>query len=222
MTDNEALRLIFLPGLTTTEEINYVSGRGVGMNIVQTTIERQQGTVTVNSEVQIGTEFTLRLPMSLAITRALLVRSNEQIYAFPLNLVKKITEIPAGTFPKMKKSWQFDGENYGLSHLNKLLGFSAPDVSNLEKVPLLLIETLDKPHALAIDEIIRAEEIVIKPLDKFLQNISDFVGATILGDGSVVPVLDLIYLLVTKGIKNECCGNGSAPESRKTKTGNDR
>ncbi|MEO6588610.1 MAG: Hpt domain-containing protein [Pyrinomonadaceae bacterium] len=198
MTDEAALKLIFLPGLTTTEEINYVSGRGVGMNIVQTTIERQQGTVSVSSEVQKGTEFTLRLPMSLAITRALLVRSNEQIYAFPLNLVKKITEISAEMITKNEKMWQFERENYKLSHLNKLLGFSAPDVSNLEKVPLLLIETLDKPHALAIDEIIRVEEIVIKPLDKFLQNISDFVGATILGDGSVVPVLDLTYLLAQK------------------------
>ncbi len=198
MSDEEALKLIFLPGLTTTEEINYVSGRGVGMNIVQTTIERQQGTVSVNSEVQKGTEFTIRLPMSLAITRALLVRSNEQIYAFPLNLVKKITEIPAEKISKNEKSWQVDGSDYRLAHLNKLLGVSAPDVSHLEKVPLLLIETLDKPHALAIDEIIRAEEIVIKPLDRFLQNIADFVGATILGDGSVVPVLDLIYLLSQK------------------------
>lgn len=195
MSEDEALKLIFLPGLTTAEEINYVSGRGVGMNIVQTTVERQQGTITVHSTAQKGTQFTIRMPMSLAINRALLVKSNEQIYAFPLNLVKKITEIPAEKISKGEKSWQFDGSDYRLAHLNKLLGFSAPDVSNLEKVPLLLIETLERPHALAIDEILRAEEIVIKPLDKFLQNIAEFVGATILGDGSVVPVLDLIYLL---------------------------
>lgn len=195
MNDEEALRLIFLPGLTTTEEINYVSGRGVGMNIVQTTIERQQGTISVNSTPQKGTEFTIRLPMSLAITRALLVKSNEQLYAFPLNLVKKITEIPAEKISKNETSFEYGGTNYKLSHLNKLLGVGAPDVSHLEKVPLLLIETLDTPHALAIDEIVRAEEIVIKPLDKFLQNIAEFVGATILGDGSVVPVLDLVHLL---------------------------
>ena len=203
MTDKEALKLMFLPGLTTTEEINYVSGRGVGMNIVQTTIERQQGTIAINSETQKGTEFTIRLPMSLAITRALLVKSNEQIYAFPLNLVKKITEIPGEQISKGEKSWQVDGTNYQLAHLNKLLGFSDSEVLNPEKVPLLLIETLDKPHALAVDEIIKAEEIVIKPLDKFLQNIAEFVGATILGDGSVVPVLDLIYLLARKEIKME-------------------
>lgn len=206
MSDEEALRLIFLPGLTTTEEINYVSGRGVGMNIVQTTIERQQGTISINSTPQKGTEFTIRLPMSLAITRALLVKSNEQIYAFPLSLVKKITEIPAEKISKDETSFEYGGTNYKLSHLNKLLGGGAADVSHLEKVPLLLIETLDTPHALAIDEIVRAEEIVIKPLDKFLQNIPDFVGATILGDGSVVPVLDLIHLLAhreTKILKSE-------------------
>ena len=201
MSDDEALRLIFLPGLTTTEEINYVSGRGVGMNIVQTTIERQQGTISVNSTPQKGTEFTIRLPMSLAITRALLVRSNEQLYAFPLNLVKKITEIPAEKNSKNETSFEHGGTNYRLSHLNKLLGVGASDVSQLEKVPLLLIETLDTPHALAIDEIVRAEEIVIKPLDKFLQNIPEFVGATILGDGSVVPVLDLVHLLAHRETK---------------------
>ncbi len=215
MTDEEALKLIFLPGVTTAEEINYVSGRGVGMNIVQTTIERQQGVVTVNSEMQKGTEFTIRLPMSLAITRALLVKANEQIYAFPLNLVKKITEIPAEKISKNEKAWQIDKTNYRLAHLNKLLGSPAPDVSHLEKVPLLLIETLDRPHALAIDEILRAEEIVIKPLDRFLQNIPDFVGATILGDGSVVPVLDLIYLLAQKEPKTQKAEPEMIPEKEK-------
>lgn len=201
MSDDDALRLIFLPGLTTTEEINYVSGRGVGMNIVQTTIERQQGTISVHSIPQKGTEFMIRLPMSLAITRALLVKSNEQLYAFPLNLVKKITEIPTEKISRNETSFEYGGTNYKLAHLNKLLGVGTSDVSHLEKVPLLLIETLDTPHALTIDEIVRAEEIVIKPLDKFLQNIPDFVGATILGDGRVVPVLDLIYLLAHKETK---------------------
>ena len=201
MSDDEALRLIFLPGLTTTEEINYVSGRGVGMNIVQTTIERQQGTISVNSTPQKGTEFTIRLPMSLAITRALLVRSNEQLYAFPLNLVKKITEIPADKISKNETSFEYGGTNYKLAHLNKLLGTASANNLHLEKVPLLLIETLETPHALVIDEIVRAEEIVIKPLDKFLQNIAEFVGATILGDGSVVPVLDLVHLLTHRETK---------------------
>ncbi len=92
------------------------------------------------------------------------------------------------------------------------MGFPTPDVSNLEKVSLLLIETLDKPHALAIDEIIKAEEIVIKPLDRFLQNISEFVGATILGNGSVVPVLDLIYLLKQKDSEIEQTEQIPAPQ----------
>ncbi len=82
MNEEESLNLIFLPGVTTAEAINYVSGRGVGMNIVQTTIERQQGTITVKSENQKGTSFLIRLPMSLAITRALLVKANEQIMLF--------------------------------------------------------------------------------------------------------------------------------------------
>ena len=85
ISESQAFELIFLPGVTTAEEINYVSGRGVGMNIVKTAVERQQGTISISSEAQKGTTFTLRLPMSLAITRALLVKADNQTLRFAQN-----------------------------------------------------------------------------------------------------------------------------------------
>ena len=189
MSDEEALELIFLPGLTTAEKLSQVSGRGVGMNIVKTNIERQQGTISIQSEMQKGTTFTIRLPMSLAVTRALLVKANGQIFAFPLQLVRQVLEQPA---EKLGKFLKVKGNEYAVSYLNKLLELP---VSKAENVPVLLIETSEKSSALAVDEVLKAEEIVIKPLGGFLKNLPGLVGAAILGDGSVAPVLDLIYLL---------------------------
>ena len=194
MSENQAFELIFLPGVTTAGEINYVSGRGVGMNIVKTAVERQQGTISISSEAQKGTTFTLRLPVSLAITRALLVKADNQTFAFPLKIVKKVMEIPAKTLEK-GRNLQIDNTDYSLLYLNELLGINWSSKS--ENIPLLLIETLEKPCAVAVEEILKTEEIVIKPLDNLLNNPST-VGAAILGDGNVVPVLDLIYLLNQK------------------------
>lgn len=194
MSENQAFELIFLPGITTAREINYVSGRGVGMNIVKTAIERQQGTISIHSESQKGTTFTIRVPVSLAITRALLVKARDQAFAIPLKIVKKVMEIPAETLEK-NKNLRIENTNYSVSYLNETL--EIPRSSKNENIPVLLIETLEKPSVMAVEEILKTEEIVIKPLDNLLKNPST-IGAAILGDGSVVPVLDLIYLLNQK------------------------
>ncbi len=197
LNDNEILSLIFLPGLTTADEISQVSGRGVGMNIVKTNIERQKGTISISSELQKGTSFTLRLPMALAVTRSLLVQANNQIYAFPLKLVKRISEISTKNLGRAmkEKMLRLGDTNYNVSHLNELLGVPVkPNISN-QDVPILLLETLKKPCALFVDKIIKPQEIVIKPLDEPLKNVRSLLGASLLGDGSVIPVLDLVYLL---------------------------
>lgn len=195
MSEIEAFELMFLPGLTTAEKLSQISGRGVGMNIVKTNVERQQGKISIESETHRGTTFTVRLPMALAVTRALLVKADKQIFAFPLNLVKHIGEISAGQLEKDKSSFHYNNLNYAVSHLNELLNLPETIIQKGETVPLLLLETLDKPYALIVDEIIKPEEIVIKPLGNLLKNLSQLLGAAILGDGSVAPVLDLIYLL---------------------------
>ena len=198
MSDDEAFALIFLPGLTTAEQLSQISGRGIGMNIVKTGIERQSGTISIASEAQKGTTFTLRLPMALAVTRALLVKADEQTFAFPLNLVKHISEIPADYVNENKKSIRLGDVNYQVLHLNKLLNLPAVPMQHIKNMPLLLIETLQTPYALIVDSIVKTEEIAVKPLGSPLQNMAELLGAAILGDGRVVPVLDLIYLLKPK------------------------
>ncbi len=196
MSDEDAFSLGFLPGITTAESISQTAGRGVGMNIIKTSVSRGQGTISIASEPQKGATFTIRMPMALAITRGLLVKTNWQTFAFPLNLVKKVSEISAEEFANIpdKNSLKIDGVDYTIAHLGKLLNLPSTNTKK-EFIPILLLETLESPCALMVDEIIRTEEIVIKPLAAPLEHYPNLLGATILGDGNVVPVIDLIYLL---------------------------
>ncbi len=195
MLENEAFSLVFLPGLTTAERLSQVSGRGVGMNIVRANVLRQQGTISIASEAQKGTTFTIRLPLPLAITRALPVKSGEQVFAFPLQLVKEVTEISA---ENLQKSVQIGGTNYAVAHLNSLLGLTSLPIVQNAAVPVLLIETSENSYALLVDEILKPEEIVIKRLGFPLENCPHLLGAAALGSGNVIPVLDLLYLLEQK------------------------
>jgi chemosensory pili system protein ChpA (sensor histidine kinase/response regulator) len=204
MTDEEAFSLCFLAGLTTAEQISQTAGRGVGMNIIKTNILRQQGTISIASEPQKSTTFTIRLPMALAVTRGLLIKSGGQTFVFPIKLVKKVSEIPAEQFKASmpQKSLQIGGSDYTVSHLNKLLGKPVSE-SKREQLPILLLEISEKTTALIVEEVLHTEEIVIKPFGTPLQNFPYLLGATILGDGSVVPVLDLIYLFNNRAQNTE-------------------
>jgi chemosensory pili system protein ChpA (sensor histidine kinase/response regulator) len=195
MTEDEAFSLIFLPGLTTAEKLSQVSGRGVGMNIVKAGIVRRQGTISIHSEAQKGTTFTVRLPLPLAITLALPVKSGEQIFAFPLKLIKEVTEIPAGN---LRETVQIGEASYKVLFLNDLLGLPTSMPAKNSDIPVLLIETSENFYALIVDKILKPEEIVIKRLGLPLQNFAQLLGAATLGNGNVIPVLDLHYLLEQK------------------------
>lgn len=200
LSEQEAFSLGFLPGITTAESISQTSGRGVGMNIVKTSVARGQGTIAISSEPQKGATFTIRMPMALAITRGLLVKVSGRTFAFPLKLVKQVTEISSEEFSQLadKTAMVIGGTKYSISNLSELLNLPVHE-SKKDYIPLILLETLDSPAALTVDEIIRAEEVVIKPLTAPLRNYPNLLGATILGDGNVVPVLDLIFLLKERG-----------------------
>jgi len=149
MTEDEAFSLVFLPGLTTAEKLSQVSGRGVGMNIVKAGVLRRQGTISIQSEAQKGTTFTIRLPLPLAITRALPVKSSEQIFAFPLKLVKEATEIPA---ENLQEFVQIGAANYAVAHLNNLLGLPSRPLARTASIPVLLVETAGNFYALIVDD----------------------------------------------------------------------
>ncbi len=204
MSGEEILSLVFLPGLSTSAEVSEVSGRGVGMNIVKESLARYQGTVSVTSELQKGTAFTLRLPMALSAMRALLVEAGREVYAFPLSFVKQIVEIPCQELENAKKenSISIDGKPYRLTYLNELLNFPPAPVSEDSGISLLLLKLPGEPRALVVDELLAPQEIVLKPLCFPLQNLPGLLGASILGNGRVVPVLDLPQLLRQTKQKN--------------------
>ncbi len=200
MSEEESLSLIFLPGLSTTSEVNQISGRGVGMNVVKSSITRSQGTIFITSEPQIGTTFTVRLPMSLAVTRALLVKAADKTFALPLKLIKKVIEVSPEEVEKatQEKTLKVKNKTYKFFHFNSILNLPVKQNHQNASTPLLLLETPENSCALMIDELMKTEEIVIKPLGNLLRGIPDIIGATILGNGSIVPVLDLVHLLKKK------------------------
>jgi chemosensory pili system protein ChpA (sensor histidine kinase/response regulator) len=205
LTDEEAFSLVFLPGLSTAGEINEISGRGVGMNVVKSTISRQQGDIFITSEPQKGTTFTVRLPMSLAVTRVIIVKADDQTFALPLKLIKQVVEVSAEELEVISRERVFkrDGKSYKFYHFNEILQLPVTPNWMNSRVSLLLLETPGKPCALMIDHLVKPEEVVIKPLGNLLKGLPDIIGATILGDGSVVPILDLVNLLKNKSPKHK-------------------
>ena len=195
LTEAETLDLILKPGFSTAEEITELSGRGVGLDVVQSVLARLKGTVQIETTLGQGTTFRLRLPLTLAIIRALLFRVEQRLYALPLNAVAEI----ARTFEEAIHQV----EHYDVLQLRKAvlpllrLGAKPPDGPETaqRKVFVLVINSGDRKFGLVVDELEGEEELVIKALDD--QSITtDLVsGASILGDGRVVLILNMIALM---------------------------
>lgn len=200
LTEEELLQLVFLPGLTTAEKLSLSAGRGVGMSIVKESIESHQGTVAIRSEPQEGTRITLRVPLALAVTNVLLVKCAAQVFALPLKLIKNISETNSADISGLanERIVGIGGEEFEMLELADHIGRPRFGEPLPENIPTLLIETTDKACALTVDEILRSEEIVIKSLGKPLENLKGLLGAAMLANGDVVPILDLPYLLMNK------------------------
>jgi two-component system chemotaxis sensor kinase CheA len=194
LTEAETINLIFRPGFSTAEEITELSGRGVGLDVVQSVLERLKGTVQVETEVGRGTTFRLRLPLTLAIIKALLFSVEQRLYAIPLNAVAEIARAVEEEVHQV--------EHYEVIQLRNevlpLLRLGAPSAGTEKtgnKVFVLVTSSGDRKFGLIVDALIGEEELVIKALDD--QSIStDLIsGASILGDGRVVLILNLNALV---------------------------
>ena len=200
MTDRELGELIFMPGLTTAEKLNLSAGRGVGMSIVKESLESHRGQISIESSPQKGTSFIIRMPLTLAVTNALLVKAGRQTLAVPLKLISRISEI-ADTEIVQKNGLncvEIGGESVPLRPLSELIASSHVDDTPKPLFNAMRIEYGGMTTLVTIDEIVRAEEVVIKPLGRPLENISGILGAAILGNGELVPILDMPHLLNTQ------------------------
>lgn len=201
LDDREAVELIFAPGFSSADQITDISGRGVGMDVVRTNIKNLKGSVSTHSEVGKGTRFTLSLPLTLAIIDALMVNVSGQMYAIPLDAVSETTKIEAQrlTDVKGRKAVTLRGEVLGIVEMSEMLGLPRTDEPLPEVLSVVVIHDNDRRLGLVVDRLLERQEIVIKPLGAYLGDLKGISGATIMGDGSVILILDPheIYIMAT-------------------------
>ncbi|RMD69030.1 MAG: response regulator [Gammaproteobacteria bacterium] len=200
LSDQDILPFIMEPGFTTSGRVSMVSGRGVGMDVVDSTVKQLGGTVHITTQRGQGTTITIRLPLMLSIAQALVVRVREEVYAIPLTHIRAVKKIKQDAlmelYGQQAPEIEHAGERYPLLHLGTLLEAGPPQSQEgLAKVPLLLVHIGDLQAALHIEDIVERQEIVIKPLGVPLNRIRGLLGATILPDGGVALILDTATVL---------------------------
>ncbi len=193
MSDKEAFELIFLPGFSTADQISDVSGRGVGMDVVSSTIHSLRGHIEIDSELGAGTKIVMKLPLTVAIIRTLMVGINNRIFAIPLYSVVEIVRYNKENIKNVGnfKSFMLRDEVHLLFTLNEL--FEIED--KREKEFIVIVKIGEKNIAIAIEDLFGEEEIVIKPLGELLSDVPGVAGATITGDGRVVLIIDANSLI---------------------------
>ncbi|RUM42807.1 MAG: chemotaxis protein CheA [Desulfurobacterium sp.] len=199
MTDKEAYELLFLPGFSTAEKVSDVSGRGVGMDVVASTIHSLRGSIEIDSELGKGTTILLKLPLTVAIIRTLMIGIRGQVYAVPLHSVVEVVRYDESLVKEVGsfKSFMLRDEVLPLFSLNELLEVEDEG----EKHFIVIVKVGERLIAVSIEALYGEEEIVIKSLGELLADIPGIAGATIAGDGRVVLILDLNSLLSDYKVK---------------------
>ncbi len=189
MSDEDMQKMIFAQGFSTTEEVNSVSGRGVGMDVVKQKINQLGGTIELQSEVGKGTEFTVKLPLTLSIIQALLVNVGEETFAISLSFIEKVVSIQPRDI-KMSSSGEvyvYTGRAIPVVRLRDALELE----SDQDDGNLIIVKVGGTLYGLAVSSLFGQQEIVIKPFGDILRSADQYIGATILGDGMVTLILDV-------------------------------
>ncbi len=224
MSDAEALRLIFMPGFSTADEVSAVSGRGVGMDVVKTNFERLGGSVDIDTVLGKSTTVTVRLPLTLAIIPSLVVRSGNRRFALPQVNICELVRIRSGE--ESRRIEKLRGEDVlrlrdsllPLIRLSSYLQDDSESTANAESaeqaesrtrsarksrsaINVVVLETGSLRYGLVVDGLSDSEEIVVKPLGRHMQDVKSLAGATVLGDGEVALILDVIGLAGRMGLE---------------------
>ena len=199
LSDDQLLALITQTGFSTASTVTQLAGRGVGMDVVANEIKQLGGSLAIESRQGEGTTFVLRLPFTLAVTQAILVRIGESNFAIPMTSVQGVARItPDELAQRMAEDnprFEYNGEDYGIHDLSELLGLAAGHVGDEEQLPLLLTRAGELRAAIRIDAVIGSREIVVKSVGPQVSSVPGILGATIMGDGSVLVILDLAPLV---------------------------
>ena len=187
--------LILEPGFSTAQSVSRLAGRGVGLDVVASEVRQLGGSLDIASSPGEGTTFTLRLPQTLAVTQAVFVKIGEMQYAVPIASVRGVGRISREDMAKPDASYRYGGEDYALHDLGTLVGGATAKAEGQLQVPLLLVRSGDLRAAVAVDQVVGNREIVVKPGGPQLASVPGIFGATIMGDGSVVVILDVAPLV---------------------------
>ncbi|MCW8957143.1 MAG: Hpt domain-containing protein, partial [Gammaproteobacteria bacterium] len=201
LSDHDVLQFIMKPGFSTAEKVTQISGRGVGMDVVDSEIKQLGGVLEIATIEGRGTTFTIRLPLTLAINHALMVSAGEEMYAIPLNAIEGVVRLSGPElqmfYDSESSKYEFAGVQYELKHLGKMLTGVQPDYSRMGQLyPVLLSHVGDQFVALHVDDLLGRREIVVKPVGPQIGHVRTISGATILGDGRVVLILDMNSLVI--------------------------
>lgn len=195
ISDEEVFNLIFEPGFSTKEQATELSGRGVGMDVVKSTVEGLNGTVSIESEKGKGTKVTIRLPLTLAIIEALLITVNEQVYAIPIANIDTTQKISDGELKEVqdREVFMLRGEVIPIVRLREIFGYERKE--NDEQENIVIIKVGNKKFGVIVDKLLGQDDIVIKSLGSLLTDVKEFSGGAILGDGSIALILDVASLI---------------------------
>jgi two-component system chemotaxis sensor kinase CheA len=221
MSDHDRRNLIFLPGLSTAAKVSNVSGRGVGMDVVKTNIEKIGGVVDVQSRPGLGTTFRIKIPLTLAIIPALLVTTGGDRYAVPQISLLELVRLKGARAQESIEIiqgapvYRLRGNLLPLVYLNQELQLQDDFVfADEETVNIVVLQADNRRFGLVVDQVNDTEEIVVKPLGQHLQGIKLLSGATIMGDGQVALILDIVGIAQHANILAQAHHRGPASEDR--------
>ncbi|TGK88404.1 chemotaxis protein CheA [Leptospira bourretii] len=191
LSESDIFQFIFAPGFSTADKISDISGRGVGMNVVNKLIEEFKGKILIHSEEGKGSSFTLSFPQALAIIPSILVIMEEEVYAFPLSEVSETIKVNLDQITTLEghEIINLRGEVLPIYRLNRILGLA--DKQDMVEVPVVIVNYKTRKLGFMVDDLIGKHETVIKSLGKNFKDIQGLTGATIMGDGTIILVLDI-------------------------------
>jgi chemosensory pili system protein ChpA (sensor histidine kinase/response regulator) len=204
LSDNEVLQFILETGFSTADKVTQVSGRGVGMDVVNSEVKQLGGSLHIDSTQGQGTTFTVRLPFTLALNQALLIEVGEDTYAVPLSSVEGIVRMRRedlkSYYDDADSRFEYGGYEYEVRHLGSVLGTGMPHLdSGQKRLPVLLARSGDHGVAFHVENLLGSREIVVKSVGPQISTVRGVSGATILGDGRVVMILDMVAMLRGSG-----------------------
>ncbi|MDH4565798.1 response regulator [Pseudomonas sp. BN414] len=204
LSDHEVLQFILEPGFSTADKVTQISGRGVGMDVVHSEVKQLGGTMSIDSTPGEGSRFLIRLPFTVSVNRALMVLSGEDLYAIPLNTIEGIVRVSPYELETYYQPdaprFEYAGQNYELKYLGDLLanGQQPKLVGQSLPLPVILVRSSEHAVAVQVDALVGSREIVVKSLGPQFAGVHGISGATILGDGRVVVILDLLATIRTR------------------------